>query len=348
LQKKVDKRVNFSYKLNIKRKESILKVGVSYFGNRILEHVQTDMHLLKTIGFDFVVHTYSENDLEFYEKTMHDIVKITKDEGLEVLLDPWGVGGFFGGEAYSAWVGKHPNICQINSVFERVPAACPNNEEFREMIKAWITSAAQSKADYVFWDEPHFFQNFRKAGLWCCRCPSCLKKYKERYNEDMPLRKTPKVEFFKKESILDFLKFATDEAEKEGLKNVVCVLPEAEESFLTKIASLPALDTLATDPYGLYFGKPLKDFVRTETQKIKRAAEKYNKKTQIWTQAFLVPSDKHREVIEGMDTAVDLGAESVAVWGYKACKYISSIASESPDDLWSMIEEWVMEKEENK
>ncbi|TES94396.1 MAG: hypothetical protein E3J87_00420 [Candidatus Cloacimonadota bacterium] len=323
-----------------------MKIGVSYFGNRILEHVETDMNLLKTVGFDFVVHTYSENDFEFYEKTMHDIVKISKNNGLEVWLDPWGLGGFFGGEAYSSWIMKYPKICQIDSIFEKVPAACPNNEKFKMLIKTWIKSAAKSDTDFVFWDEPHFYQHFSKSGLWCCRCPSCIKKFKGKYNTKFPLKKSSRVEFFKKESIIDFLSFVTDTAEKEGLRNAVCILPEAEESFLTKIASLPGLEILATDPYGILFGKPLKDYVKNETRKLKRAADKFGKKFQIWTQAFKVPRDKHKEVIDAMDIPLGLGADSIAVWGYKACKHISSISSESPDELWGMIEEWVMKNEE--
>ncbi len=324
-----------------------MKIGVSYFGNRILEHVATDMRLLKTIGFNFVVHTYSENDFEFYEKTMYDIVKITKEEGMEVWLDPWGVGGFFGGEAYSSWVLKHPKICQIDSIFERVPAACPNNGNFRKMMKTWIKSAGGSGADFVFWDEPHFFENFSKAGMWCCRCPSCVKKFEKIYGKKFPVKKSSKIEFFKMESIIDFLDFATKESEKEGLRNAVCILPEAEEAFLTKIATLPSLEVLATDPYGILFDKPLNEYIKNEARRLKRAAERFGKQVQIWAQAFKVPHEKNKTVIDGMDQTKKLGVDSIAVWGYKACKYISSIASESPDELWNMIEEWVMKNEED-
>ena len=325
-----------------------MKFGVSYFGNRIPEHVQSDMLLLRTIGFDFVVHTYSENDFEFYEKTVHDIVGITKEEDLEVWLDPWGVGGFFGGEAYTAWVQRYPKICQIDSIFEKVPAACPNNEKFRKLIKTWIKSAAKSGADFAFWDEPHFYRHFSKGGVWCCRCPSCVKKYKETYEENFPMKRSSRIDFFKMESITDFLAFATKEAEKEGLRNAVCLLPEAEEGFLTKVASLPSLEIIGTDPYGVLFGKPLEAFVKEQTRKMMRCAEKFGKRVQIWTQAFKVPHEKHDEVVRAMDIPLKMGVDSIAVWGYKACKHISSIACEAPDELWGMIEEWVMKNEEKK
>ncbi len=325
-----------------------MKFGVSYFGNRILEHVQSDMRLLKMVGFDFIVHTYSENDFEFYEKTIHDIVKITKEEGLGAWLDPWGLGGFFGGEAYSTWVAKYPKICQIDSIFERVPAACPNSSKFRKLVKTWIKSAAKSGANFAFWDEPHFYHHFSKGGVWCCRCPSCVKKYEDTYSTKFPMKKSSKIDFFKLESILDFLAFVSKIAEKEGLRNAVCILPEADEGFLTKIASLPSLEVLATDPYGVLFGKPLKDYVKNETRKLQRAAEKFGKNVQIWSQAFKVPREKHEEVVDAMSIPLEMGVDSIAVWGFKACKHISSIACESPDDLWALIEEWVMRNEEKK
>lgn len=325
-----------------------MKFGVSYFGNRIPEHVQTDMHMLKTIGFDFVVHTYSENDFEFYEETMHEIVAITREQDLEVWLDPWGVGGFFGGEAYTAWVQRHPSICQIDSIFEKVPAACPNNEKFRKLIRTWIKSAAKSGAEFAFWDEPHFYQHFSKGGVWCCRCPSCVKKYKEIYDEDFPMKKTSRVDYFKMESITDFLAFATEEAQGEGLRNSVCLLPEADEAFLAKVASLPGLEVIGTDPYGVLFGKPLEPFIKEETRKMQRAAEKFGKRVQIWSQAFRVPHEKHKAVVKAMDIPLKMGVDSIAVWGYKACKHISSIASEGADELWALIEEWVMKNEEKK
>lgn len=306
------------------------------------------MHLLKTVGFDFVVHTYSENDFEFYEKTMHDIVGISKEEGLEVWLDPWGVGGFFGGEAYSSWVQKYPQICQIDSIFEKVPAACPNNDKFRKLIRTWIKSVAASGADFAFWDEPHFYQHFSKGGVWCCTCPSCKQKYQGLYEEHLPMKRSSRVDFFKMESITDFLDFATREAEDAGLNNAVCLLPEADEAFLAKVASLPSLSIIGTDPYGVLFGKPLDAFIKDETRKVMRAANKYGKQVQIWIQAFKVPHERNGEIVKAMDIPLSMGVGNIAVWGYKACKHISSIACEAPDDLWGMIEEWVMKNEERK
>ncbi len=88
-------------------------VATSYFGNRILRHVRMDVRRLRNEGFDIVVHTFSENDLRFYRKSVRDIVEVTKETGMRVWIDPWGIGGVFGGEAFSDAALHHRNWLQV-------------------------------------------------------------------------------------------------------------------------------------------------------------------------------------------------------------------------------------------
>src|SRR5262245_51746503 len=55
-----------------------IQFATSYFGNRILRHVITDMNALRQNGFDIVLHTFSELDLRFYPRTMVEIVDASK------------------------------------------------------------------------------------------------------------------------------------------------------------------------------------------------------------------------------------------------------------------------------
>jgi len=43
-------------------------------------------------GCNTVLHTFSENGLRFYQETMCEIVRSSKERGLEVYIDPQGVG----------------------------------------------------------------------------------------------------------------------------------------------------------------------------------------------------------------------------------------------------------------
>lgn len=61
-----------------------MSIGVSYFGNRILRHVEADMDDLVTRGFTGVLHTFSENDYHWYHQQMARIVETSKRRGLEV------------------------------------------------------------------------------------------------------------------------------------------------------------------------------------------------------------------------------------------------------------------------
>src|SRR5688572_13529408 len=133
-----------------------METGVSYYGSRILRHVQADLEDIAEHGCTYIVHTFSESDLSSYRGTMAEIVKATHAAGLRAWFDPWGVGGVFGGESPSLYVARFPSHQQVLSTGERVPAACPNRPEFRAMLRLWIDAAIEAGADVLFWDEPHF------------------------------------------------------------------------------------------------------------------------------------------------------------------------------------------------
>ena len=96
----------------------------AYFGSRIVRHVARDMEDLRR-GFN-VLHTLSENDLAYYRDTMKAIVDASHANGLEVQMNPWGVGRTFGGEAESRFVLFRPDACQVLDDGRRVPAGCLN------------------------------------------------------------------------------------------------------------------------------------------------------------------------------------------------------------------------------
>ena len=85
---------------------SEIRTGVAYFGNRTLRHVQADLSDIAGSGFDYVVHCFAESDLLDGLETMREIVRITQALGMEAHLDPWGVAGIFGGEAFSKFVAR--------------------------------------------------------------------------------------------------------------------------------------------------------------------------------------------------------------------------------------------------
>ena len=141
-------------------------VATSYFGNRILRHVGADVRRLRNEGLDIVVHTFSESDLRFYRKTARDIVEVTKETGLRVWIDPWGVGGVFGGEAFSDAALQHQDWLQVAADGNKLPACCPSNPGFQGFMREWTDAALETGADAVLWDEPHFCSD-ENQGVSC-------------------------------------------------------------------------------------------------------------------------------------------------------------------------------------
>ena len=324
-----------------------MRYGVSYFGNRILKHVEEDMKELKEIGFDVIVHTFSENDHKFYFRTMKDIVKLTKDLGMEVWIDPWGVGGIFGGEAFSNFLIENPSEWQITNRGKAVGSACFNSPKFREYMKRWLEAAVETGADAVFWDEPHFhiLKDFPKE--WTCRCERCREKFKETYGHDMSEEFTEEVSNFRNETIKDFFEEVLSYSKKLGMKNVICFLPFESELFGLKdyesIAKIENVDNIGSDPYWMAFKLEMNPFLKETTQKILKLSSKYGKENHIWLQAFKVPRGREEDIVKGAKILKKENVDTVLFWGVFACKHISSIAPDDPEKTWEVVKQIVRE-----
>ena len=327
---------------HIARKGEVMKLGTSYFGNRIIRHVKEDMKYLKDRHFTYVVHTFSENDFHFYSATMKEIVKITKDIGLETQIDPWGVGKVFGGEAFSEFISTHPEVCEILSDGKPAGIACPNHSEFRRFMHKWIDAAVSTGAEYLFWDEPHFYLSGWMGGrpdTWGCRCKFCRQKFEDRYNHPMPLNETDEVKAFKHHSIVDFLQEMISHGHQAGAKNALCSLPGSaqNEEWMMDLASLENLDNFGTDPYWYGAKKDVAEYVGDFARKVVKVCLQMKREGHIWIQGFKVPAGREEEISTAVNLAVKAGIRNLAVWGFDACSFISSIAPDNPQKTWEII-----------
>jgi hypothetical protein len=339
----------------------MLEKGTSYFGVRDPKHAETDLDRFEDEGLNAILHTFSERDREYFYDlrddldlgydggagTMEQIVAASKERGFRVYVNPWAVGRVFGGEAFSEFIGRNPESCQRLSTGERVPAACFNDPTFREFMREWTRDAASLGADVLFWDEPHWFipewhgENVPE-GAWTCRCESCQAAYRERYDEQMPATQTERVDEFREAMLVDFLEEMMEITHEENTENAVCLLPseDAEHGLRDweQIAERDPLDILVTDPYWDIFdhADSAETFVSYFTEKVVSLADEYDLESQIWIQGFALDGDP--ETVEAVRTAtreaVDGGVDSVFMWGYDACRTVSSIACEDPEAVW--------------
>ena len=315
--------------------------GCSYFGVRIARHVERDLDDLVRRGFAGVLHTYSENDLAYYRDTMKRVVDASHARGLEVQMNPWGLGRTFGGEAESRFVTMNPDACQVLDDGCRVAAACLNHPRYRAFCAEWADAALEAGADLVFWDEPHWVVP-EHVGVddptrWSCRCDVC----RERFGRDFPAQLDDEVLAFREASLVDFLGELTAHVRSRGGRNTICLLPAVEGAHGVRdwdaVASLPGVDVFATDPYWKSFDEEAGPFVRKFAELLVETATRHGVVSELWVPAFRLTAADLPDLEDAVGAARDAGVERVWVWGYEACAHMSHLATPDSLEVWERV-----------
>jgi hypothetical protein len=289
-------------------------VATSYFGNRILRHAAVDVRRLRNEGFDIVVHTFSENDLRFYQKSVRDIVEATKETGMRVWVDPWGVGGVFGGEAFSDAAVRHRDWLQVAADGDKLPACCPSNPGFQGFMREWTDAALETGADAVFWDEPHFYSDENQhKGCYC------------KYCRDLAEQGKPAIE--------SFLREVCDRVKGRGSQNIVCVLPSTLER--KEIAELESVTNLGSTPFWALQGADPEKYVTRIGRELMQVASRAHVQTHVWIQGFQIPAGREEEITRSAMAAGQLGIDVIAIWGFDACESMSFLSCERPQIAWA-------------
>jgi len=322
-----------------------VQFGVSYFGVRNPQHFQCDVEDIARLGFTSIIFTFSEEDHRFYQGSLTEFVRRTHQQGLKAYIDPWGVCGVFGGEAWSERGAWDLEGQQLRSDGRPLPLLCPNSQEVRAYLQRWITTVAEVlQADAIFWDEPHFYLPFgvaRTQGLWSCCCPRCQEHFHARYGQPFPRTETAEVQQCKQEAIAQLISDVTAMAAGQGLQNIVCILPEHDDleglqSKCHRFASNPHLDILATDPYPLWHRR---DIATTQVfcEALLQACQDHHKAAQMWIQGFRVPSGQEFLLGEEMRLMARCGINDIAIWSYLATGYMSSHTCVDAPRVWEVF-----------
>lgn len=272
--------------------------GLSYVLNRDISHVEKDLKEIATYC-DFVVHTFSEDDLFYHKNNVKKIVESSHKNKLSVYLDPWGVGGVFGGETFSRFVAEHPAACLKNGK-HNLPIADIGHEQFRKFMREWLASALAMGPEVIFWDEPH--------------------------QSGMGYTKTDR------KRILSFLEEMTAIVSAAKVKNAICVYPDIDQcaqDFWRECVRLKTIDIFGTDPYWLLWNKPV-DFVAEFSKTVYNLCREYGKEPQIWIQAFKIPTGKEREISQAVELVRGAGICNIAAWSFDAGGLIDELNSDNP------------------
>ena len=326
-------------------KRSLL-TGVAYHGNRMPSHVRTDMREIARADMDIVVHMFSHTDWERHKTVMKDIFAITEDQGLEVWVDNWGIGGAPGDKSH--FLAYHPDAHMYNSDGTMHPyQVCLNSPEYRKFVREWIETVAEIGGKTIFWDEPFFPTPAPKTPhervIYTCRCPRCQKMFEERYAHPMPTLLCPEVDEFRTATLLDYFGEITAFAASLGMYNAVCVMLKPHYGIcldtLDKICSLPHLHNVGCDPYW-YSAKAddAYDFVFERTKKNMQIARDYKKDHNVWIQSYHVPRGREEEIIEATAAAYDAGARTLLAWGFHGSES-NDYRAANPERTWDITVE---------
>lgn len=320
-----------------------MKIGVAYFANRILRHVKADMQKLKRLGFDFVVHTFSEFDFQFHHCNLQDIVKVSQDCGLEVYLDPWGVGNFFGGEPFSDFVTKHyRDGCQVLENGEPVFLACPNSSAFQNYMTEWTQAAIVMNPSGIFWDEPHFNSpDYLKGikGHWSCRCSFCQQKFQDLFHHEMPLIENEEVRTFKQNSLVSFIQQLGRLVRNACMKNILFLTanlpPQQAEKDWQTFAQMIEIDSLSTGYYWTFAGTKVED-TTAYALILRELCEVSNKEPLYWIQNIKIESGREKEIELAIELVYTSGIRNFAIWGFESGSHESWLACDNPQRAWRL------------
>lgn len=316
-----------------------LRMGTAYHGNRILKHVREDMEDIARHNMNLVVHMFTHTDWERHLGVMKDIVSASRDAGLEVWIDNWGLGGPPGDVSH--FLGAHPEAHQVYS--DGTPdhvSVCYNSEAFVEFTKRWLDTVASFGGDKIFWDEPHLKLKKSEGGeVFTCCCPTCRRLFEERYGHPMPDTLTDEVKEFRTQSITGYFDRVTSYAKLLGMENIVCVMLHTLEET-SGLAGLANIDDYGIDPYwfpGKKNNDPY-DFVYEASCEAAKKAKALGKRHHIWIQGYSIPAGYEDEIVTAYDAAYDSGARTILSWSYRGGES-NTYKSENCERVWQVMGE---------
>lgn len=316
-----------------------MKKGIAYFGVRNPERALEDLEEIRSAGFTHVLHTFSEEDLQYYPGTMKKIIASSAEMGLKVYVNPWGVGRVFGGEAYSEITSRNHSLCQVSLDGKPVVAACPNHPGFRAYMHRWIEAVCDSQAETIFWDEPHFYFEKGKLENWACLCPECKKKFHAAFGYEMPNALTRDVKTFRENSLVEFLAEMTADVHARGKRSCVCLLPPWFPAGLDdweSVARLTSVDEIACDPYwerGASEESVQKTYAEVSAR-IFQLAKRFGKEPQMWIKNYQIEAGRENDIRIATGAARSAGIENIFAWSFKGNAYLSWLASDDPAAVW--------------
>jgi hypothetical protein len=334
---------------------AIKQTAISYYGLSYVEHAERDFIEMIEHGCTTVILAITEFDMDFWFPNISKIVNKAHELGLRVLLDPWGIGKYFGGEQVSLFLQNNIKNRQVSALTgEVLNYACFNTNSFRDYFqRICLKLARETNADGFFWDEPHYAFPKSYASItggtgedWTCRCPVCMEKFKDYYGYDMPRVMNDDVKQFRWREAL-FVLEDTSRKIKEidpSYEITCCVHATLNTYYVTELRGYDNWDMIAASPYFDVFSTTIInwelpfDFFRSITQRTVDIAKKYGKQSERWIMNYYKQPADFTMMDKVVDLYESLGVDRLAAWTYRG-GYGTVLAAPDALKLWDRLGE---------
>ena len=332
---------------------AITHTAVSYYGLGYVEHAERDFVEMRGHGCTTVILAVTEFDFDFWRPNLPKIVAKAHEVGLRVLLDPWGIGKYFGGEQVSLFLQNNLESRQVSAFTgEKLVAACFNTNSFRDYFQRFcLTLAAETEADGFFWDEPHYALPKSYASItggagddWSCRCPVCMKKFHDYYGYEMPKIMSEDVKQFRWREALFILSDTSRKLKelKPQLEITCCVHATLNTYYATEQRGYDNWDMVAACPYFDVFSTTIISwelplpFFENITRRTVAAAKKYGKQSERWLMGYYKQPADFEQLDKIVDLYEGLGVDRLATWTYRG-GYGTVLAAPDALTLWDLV-----------
>lgn len=334
---------------------AIRQTAVSYYGLGYAEHAAADFREMREHGCTTVILAIQEFEMDFWFPNLGAIIGAAKKEGLRVLLDPWGIGKYFGGEQVSLFLQNNIHNRQVSALTgEALPYACFNTNSFRDYFQRMcLKMARELDADGFFWDEPHYAFPKSYASItgaagedWTCRCPVCQKRFLDYYGYEMPRVMNDDVRQFRWREALVILEDTSRKIKeiRPEMEITCCVHATLNTYYVTELRGYDNWELVAACPYFDVFSTTIiswelpMSFFESITRRTVEMAKKYGKQSERWIMNY----NKRPADMAQMDEVVSLyerlGVDRLAAWTYRG-GYGTVVAAPGALEMWDRLGE---------
>lgn len=154
----------------------------------------------------------------------------------------------------------------------------------------------------------------------------------------MPAELTEDVKQFREQSLIEFLDEMTQDVKSCGKRNCVCMLPPWFPAGLddwSKVASLDAVDEIASDPYWERGASEewVREKYRETANKLVEVASRYAKSVQMWIKAYQIEAGRENDLAIAVEESRAAGIKNIFAWSYRGTETLSWLKSDNPDEV---------------